>query len=356
MMVSYSLEIVDGYTNASVVCPSCYIRKMKEKAPETALVPTRPDVQVTLRGAVSLWASATTSDSERRADLLRDKQRIVLSFFRHTDKLPSEVEPSDVQGWLRDLEEKGVSAGTVYQHACLLSSFYSWAMRDPEVGRHVRRNPARLARPKAPKPYQTESVKALTDEEVGALVSAVRQRAQAGEIVGKRDYALLLLYLATGLRRREAIGLRGKDVHVGETLVLEYRAKGGDYRSREVREPQVREALIDYLTASGRLHTLKTDAPLWTRHDRAGRPGEALSSHCFVKNMKKYAREAGLEEFHLHRTRHTFARIVSEFTGDITATQNALDHQNRSTTRVYVQRIAVKRDLYSNEISKRWSE
>jgi hypothetical protein len=45
---------------------------------------------------------------------------------------------------------------------------------------------------------------------------------------------------------------------------------------------------------------------------------------------------------------------VSEVTGDITATQNALDHQNRSTTRVYVQRIAVKRDLYSNEISKRW--
>jgi integrase len=259
-----------------------------------------------------------------------------------------------VQGWLRDLEGKGISAGTCYQHACLLSSFYSWAMRDPEVGQHVRRNPARLARPKAPKPYQSESVKALSDAEVGALVRALRVRAQAGHVVGKRDYALLLLYLATGLRRNEAIGLRGKDVSVGETLVLEYRAKGGDYRSREVREPQVKEALLDYLAASGRLHALKTDAPLWTRHDRAGEPGEALTSHCFVKNLKKYAEEAGVEGFHLHRTRHTFARIVSEVTGDITATQNALDHQSRSTTRVYVQRIAVKRDLYSDEISKRW--
>jgi site-specific recombinase XerC len=73
-----------------------------------------------------------------------------------------------------------------------------------------------------------------------------------------------------------------------------------------------------------------------------------------VKNLKKYAQEVGVKDFHLHRTRHTYARIVSEFTGDITATQNALDHQNRSTTRVYVQRIAVKRDLYSLEISKRW--
>jgi site-specific recombinase XerD len=329
---------------------------MDEKAPVTALVPVQTDLKVALRSAVSLWASATTSESERRVDLLRDKQRIVLSFFRYTDKLPSEVEPADVQRWLRDLEEKSISQGTAYQHVCLLSSFYSWAMRDPEIGQHMRRNPARLARPKAPKPYQTESVKALSDEEVGALVAVVRRRAQAGDLVGKRDYALLLLYLATGLRRQEAISLRGKDVHVRETLVLEYRAKGGDYRSREVREPQVKDALLDYLSAAGRMHALKSDAPLWTRHDKAGQPGEVLTSHCFVKNLKKYAKEAGVEGFHLHRTRHTFARIVSEFTGDITATQNALDHQNRSTTRVYVQRIAVKRDLYSEEISKRWGD
>ncbi|HLL69957.1 MAG TPA: site-specific integrase [Pyrinomonadaceae bacterium] len=320
----------------------------------TALQTLETDFQVALREAVSLWAATTTGESERRQDLLRDKRRIVLSFFRHVGKLPGEVEPSDVQAWLRDLEMRGVKSGTTYQHACLLSSFYSWALKDAEVGQHVRRNPARLARPRAPKPYQTESVKALSDEEVGALVAAVRSRAQAGDLVGKRDYALLLLYLTTGLRRQEAISLRGKDVHPGETLVLEYRGKGGDYRSREVREPQVKEALLDYLKAADRMHALKTDAPLWTRHDRAGKPGEALSSHCFVKNLKKYAREAGVEGFHLHRTRHTFARIVSEVTGDITATQNALDHQSRSTTRVYVQRISVKRDLYSNEISTRW--
>lgn len=327
---------------------------METSEQNTMLQLREPDLQVALRGAVSLWASATTSESERRQDLLRDKQRIVLSFFRHTGKLPSEVEPGDVQQWLMDLEAKGIKPGTTYQHACLLSSFYSWALRDPQTGQHLRGNPARLARPKAPKPYQTESVKALTDEEVQALVAEVRRRALEGSVVEKRDYALLLMYLATGLRRSEVISLRGKDVHADETLILAYRSKGGDYKSREVREPQVKEALIDYLSAAGRMHVLKTDAPVWTRHDRAGQPGEVLSSHCFVKNMKKYAQAAGIEDFHLHRTRHTFARIVSEFTGDITATQNALDHQNRSTTRVYVQRIAVKRDFYSFEISKKW--
>jgi integrase len=329
---------------------------MNTHGQNTGLQRREPELQLALKGAVSLWAAATTGESTRRSDLLRDKQRIVLSFFQFIGKLPSEVEPADVQAWLAKLEGEGIKPGTTYQHACLLSSFYSWAMRAPEVGEHIRINPARLARPKAPKPYQTESVKSLSDEEVRLLVGAVRRRAEGGDIVGKRDYALLLLYLATGLRRSEAISLSGRDIHLTETLVLAYRAKGGDYRSREVREPQVREALLDYLSASGRMHVLKTDAPLWTRHDRAGKPGDPLTSHCFVRNLKKYAKEAGVDGFHLHRTRHTFARIVSEFTGDITATQNALDHQNRSTTRVYVQRIAVKRDLYSPEISRRWSE
>jgi site-specific recombinase XerC len=72
--------------------------------------------------------------------------------------------------------------------------------------------------------------------------------------------------------------------------------------------------------------------------------------------MKRYARAAGVERFHLHRMRHTFARIVSEETGSITATQEALDHRNLSTTRVYVQRIAIKRDKHSIRVSKRWAD
>jgi hypothetical protein len=98
---------------------------MESHSQNTALQTRESDLQVALRGAISLWASATTSESVRRQDLLRDKQRIVLSFFRHTGKLPSEVKPSDVQGWLRELEGKAISPGTTYQHACLLSSFYS---------------------------------------------------------------------------------------------------------------------------------------------------------------------------------------------------------------------------------------
>jgi hypothetical protein len=57
---------------------------MDQEGPKTALLVVRTDLQVALRGAVSLCASATTSESERRDDLLHDKQRIVLSSFQHT--------------------------------------------------------------------------------------------------------------------------------------------------------------------------------------------------------------------------------------------------------------------------------
>jgi integrase len=70
--------------------------------------------------------------------------------------------------------------------------------------------------------------------------------------------------------------------------------------------------------------------------------------------MKRYARQAGISRFHLHQTRHTFARIVAEETGSITATQDALDHKNPSTTRVYVRRIAIKKDKHSTRILSRW--
>src|SRR5205085_2712610 len=142
-----------------------------------------------------------------------------------------------------------------------------------------------------------ESPEALPDRErqgvdrcrTPGIVEVVRAKAETGDMVGKRDYALLLFYLITGMRRQEVIGLRGSNLKLEEeALVITGQVKGGDYVGREVREPSLREALLEYLTACGRLAVLKTDGPLWTRHDRAGKPGAALSSHSFVKNLKRY--------------------------------------------------------------------
>ncbi|HEY0322019.1 MAG TPA: tyrosine-type recombinase/integrase [Pyrinomonadaceae bacterium] len=329
---------------------------MKLQRRKTAIDKAEADRRAAIRNAVELWASATTSKSMRQANLLRDKQQVVNAFFDFVSKHPAEITPMDVRRWLATLEKKGLRSATVYQRACLLSSFYAWAMKDTELGLLIRGNPVRLARPKAPKAYQSESSKSLTDEELEALISVVRQKADAGDVVGKRDYAILLLFMASGKRRAEILSLRGRDIKIDKTLTLTNRVKGGNYVGYEIADPAVKEAMLDYLTITERQNVFRTNAPLWTRHDYAGRPGAALSSHCFAKNMKRYAQAAGIDGFHLHRTRHTFARIVSEDTGSITATQEALDHSNPSTTRVYVQRIAIKRDRHSERISQRWSK
>jgi integrase len=323
-----------------------------------ALVPglsgAEQDDMPAVLNAVCLWAdSCTLPDAGRREDLLRDKRRAVEAFFSFTGKHPGDITAQDVKRWQESLAGKGLRPNTVYVRTSFLSSFYEWLMRDPALGRHIARNPVERARPRAPKAYQTESVKSLTDDELNRLLAVVAKRAASGDVVGKRDYALLLLFVATGMRRAEILGLRGRDLRLNDGLVITSRVKGGNYAGREVADPRVRRALVDYLSSAGRLHVLKTDAPVWTRHDRAGGPGEALSSHCYVKNLKKYARTAGLDNFHLHQTRHTFARIVAEETGSIVETQDALNHSNPSTTRVYVQRIAVKRDRHGTLVMQR---
>jgi integrase len=321
----------------------------------TALTPVKSDFQAALSNALSLWADSTTrATSLRRAELLHDKMIAVSDFFNHTGKHPVEITPLDVRSWRSALEAQGLNSSTIYARVSKLSSFYEWAIRDSHLGGTINSNPVRLARPKAPRAYQTESARALTDDQTRALVSLVQRKANDGNIIAKRNYALLLFYLITGMRRNEVINLRGRDIEEREgTLILRSKIKGGDYIEREVRDPAVREALIDYLSASGRMKALKTDSPLWTRHDRAGRPGAALTSHAFAYNLKLYAKASGIGEIHIHQMRHTYARIVADETGSIIETQDALGHRHLSTTRVYVQRIALKRDKHSERITKR---
>jgi integrase/recombinase XerC len=323
--------------------------------PSEALVPAGEGKEFALRTALHLWATATTdAESHCRRDLLRAKQQAAANFFSYCGKLPGAVVPGDVEAWRKSLEERGFKPATVYARLSRLSSFYEWAMRDPQLAGLVEKNPVRLARPKAPKAYQTEGVKSLDDGQVSKLLAQVRERANSGDVVGKRDYALLMLFVTTGMRRQEVIGLRGSDVELRkDDLVIRCRVKGGDYVSRSIEEPAVREALLDYLNSCERRHAISSERPLWTRHDRAGKPGAPLTSHAFSKNLKSYARAAGIGKIHIHQTRHTFARMVSEETGSLVETQEALGHRNLATTRAYVRRVTVRRDKHSRKIAER---
>jgi integrase len=324
-------------------------------------IPVKADQRLALKTAANLWAEATTAaTTQRRGEVMHDKVAAVRSFFDFIGKNPADITPGDVQAWRSHLEGQGSKDGerlqsaTVYARISRLSSFYTWLMSDPQLAGTITANPVLLARPKAPRAYQGESTKALPDEKIQALGAVIKSKADAGSVTAKRDYALFLLYMVTGLRRSEIINLRGSDIEEeGGVFILRGKVKGGDYVERELCDPDAQGALKEYLRASGRPNLLGTKAPVWTRHDRAGKPGATLTSHAFAHNLKLYAEEAGIKKIHVHQLRHTFGRMVADDAGSLDEVQEALGHRNRSTTRVYVQRITRKRDKHSRRISER---
>ncbi len=307
-----------------------------------------------IENAIILWSEASTRTETRdREERLRDKRQIVRSFLQYVGKHPAAIDPMDVHAWRKHLEA-GKSENTVYSYLSRVSAFFEWLRKYPELKDYIPANPVSLTRPAAPRPYQTEKTKAWLDEEMNAILDVIQAEAERGSLHAIRDYAVTLFYLFSGLRRNEVFGLRGNDVELREAgLIIRYKRKGGKLQRREIAHPDVRTALLAYLKTSRRLSTLHTNDPLWTRHDRAGEPGPALGSRAFANNLKKYAARAGLRQVNIHQTRHTYARIIFEDSGDLMETQSALDHENLATTRVYVQTVAVKRDRHSDQIARR---
>ncbi len=293
--------------------------------------------------AITQWInSVTDSETDRRMDLIRDKSNAVLDFFDFTEKPITQISSKDVLEWQAELEKQNLAHSTVYARLCHISSFYAHYNLD---------NPVTLARPKAPKAYQNEKAQSLSNDEAKALIQVIRQLAESDDITAKRDYAVTLFLFFSGKRRNEIIKLRRKDIKINGTVTIKAKVKGGDYVEFEVNHPLAKNALLDYLKATGRdFETMLLDDALWIAH-RGLKTGQAVTSHTIARRLKRYAEMAGLEHFHMHQTRHTFARLVSEKTGSIQDTQDALGHKNAATTKVYVQRIAIKKDKHSQHIA-----
>src|SRR2546421_329610 len=130
---------------------------MYQKEEKTALVLGSGEASGEgIANAITLWADGSSdSESLRRQDLVRIKRKAVEAFFARVAKEAHEVTPLDVKAWRGELEAQGLALSTIYCRLSFLSSFYEWLMRDPAMDYHIRKNPVKLARPKAPKAYRT---------------------------------------------------------------------------------------------------------------------------------------------------------------------------------------------------------
>jgi integrase len=311
-------------------------------------------VSLDVNAVVESWLTRTTNSSLKRgSDIRNDKSKAVFDFFDFCGKSAETILPGDVEEWRWNLKTQKLADGTIYNRISALSQFFEYLRNEVGMMKFIPVNPARVSLPKAGKPFQSESVKALSREELGKLLDVVANRTVDNLPVHLRDYAILQFYVATGRRRAEIINLRGNSIEIKDgRFFIKARVKGGFFLNFELDDDTTKNALFDYLAVTNRADIFGSDEPLWLRHDKGAgsSKNKGLTSHGFARRMAIYALEAGISHFHIHRLRHTFAKIVSEYSESMAETQEALGHSNIKTTQIYVQRLAVKKDKHSKSI------
>lgn len=322
--------------------------------------PENFSISLDVGAVVESWLTRIVNGSLKRAnDIRNDKSKAVFDFFDFCLKRAEQVLPSDVEEWRWNLKTQKLADGTIYNRISALSQFFEYLRNEAGMIKLIPINPAKVSLPKASKPFQSESVKALSHRELKKLLEVVENHAFDKQPVHLRDHAILQFYVATGKRRAEIINLRGDSIEINEDrFFIKAKVKGGHFLNFELDDQTTHKALFDYLEITNRTDIIGKNEPLWLRHDKgAGKnQTQGLTSHGFAQRMKLYALEAGIKNFHIHRLRHTFAKIVSEAAESMADTQEALGHSNIKTTQIYVQRLAVKKDKFSKSIREALKE
>jgi len=188
--------------------------------------------------------------------------------------------------------------------------------------------------------------KALTIDQVERLLDASGPEAgeaEASELIGLRDRALLELLYATGARVSEVVQLDVDDLSHGD--VVRVRGKGSKERIIPVGS-YARSALDAYLTRS---------RPELSRRGRAtprlflGARGAPLSRQSAWLVIQHAAERAQLTA-HVspHTLRHSFATHLLQGGADVRVVQELLGHASVATTQIYTHvSVDALRDVYA---------
>lgn len=315
--------------------------------------------------AYSLWRASLRSDNTRRA-----YEKAWKDLLSYTEKMFWQIQRQDVASWVEGMKNAGLSDCTLQQRVAAISSFYQYSMSEYEVelsdGRMVPLHDYNPAASKSLRPKVQPYGKAihLSMEEVRALLSSIKRNT----VIGLRDFALILTYLATGRRNTEARSLKFGDIETNGGRVW-YRWSGkGKKDERFEMPPEVWEAIKTWLKEAGRLETMQEDDYLFTATtDRASRLpnnrnrgikpfSQPISMREVNRLLKKYCRKAGLDpkKVHVHTLRHTAAMARKEAGDDIEKISEFLAHSSVAITQIYVHRVQGKKDESWTKVAALW--
>lgn len=145
----------------------------------------------------------------------------------------------------------------------------------------------------------------------------------------KRDYALLSLFLGTGIRVSECVGINLSDIDMENNAFLVTR-KGGNQVVLYF-PPEVADALAEYLDERKKIEPLPghADALFLSLQKRR------ITQRAVQNLVKKYAAIAAPLKTKIspHKLRSTFATNLYHSTGDIYLVADVLGHSSVDTTR-----------------------
>ncbi len=262
----------------------------------------------------------------------RDCLKPLLAYAQQaTGTAPSRLDFADLDapvigGFLDHLErDRGLSISSRNVRLAAIRSLFAYAaLRHPEHAALIGRV---LAIP--PKRGQRTLVSFLMPAEADALLASPDRSRR----LGRRDHALLILALQTGLRASELSTLRIQDLHLGTGAGVHCTGKGRKERTTPLTKRTV-TVMKDYLTERGG----QAADPVF-----AGPGGRPLSRDAIRRLVERHAASAARTCPSLsrkkptpHTLRHTCAMRLLESGTDIATIALWLGHASSRTTEVYL--------------------
>ena len=179
-----------------------------------------------------------------------------------------------------------------------LRRFYNWMLAEEILTVSPM---AKMSQPQVPE----QPVPILPLDEVAALLKVTTGK----DFESRRDHAIIRLFVDSGIRLGEMAGLTLDDVDWTFTTSCTSMGKGSCGRSVPF-GTRTGTALDRYLRERGK-HKLAKLPDLWI-----GDRGGPMTESGIAQMLRRRGAQAGIENLHPHRFRHTFAHLWKTAGGD----------------------------------------